>query len=169
MCAAVPSAAGAVAFAVLAAAPAERQINVVVGGHVVPAVVKAGEPIPLTIRIANGLRAPIFHETFRLEPIDWNGETVHINLVDIYRDGVADNLYLARPAIKDPPMPISSMGGHEIKPGGVLEVKTDARKWTLRDGWLPGRYRVTLRVDGLRADPYCTLSVLSDPFEFEVK
>jgi len=153
------------------AKPAERQVNAVVTGQVVPAAVKAGEPIPLTVRISNGLRAPIFHDTFRLEPVDWNGETVHISLVDIYRDGVAYNLYLARPAFEGPPWQQSRAGpgGHEIKPGGVLEVKTDARKWTLRDGWLPGRYSVTLRVDGLRADPYCKLSVLSDSFEFEVK
>jgi len=151
------------------AEPTQRQVNVVVSGQVTPAVVKSGEPIPLSIRIANGLRGSIYHETFSVKPNDWNGETVHINLVDIYRNGVASNLYRARPAVKQPPMPVSGMGALEIKPGSVLEVKTDARKWQLRDGWIAGRYRVTLRVDRLRADPYCTLSVLSDPVEFEIK
>lgn len=57
----------------------------------------------------------------------------------------------------------------EIRAGGEIQIRTDVRKWKLRDGWLPGRYRATVRVEDLRADRWCRLSVLSDPFEFEVK
>jgi hypothetical protein len=140
---------------------------VVVTGKVEPGTVKAREPIPLTVTITNGLPASIRHNTFRLEPTDWNGETVNISLVDIYREGTA-NLYRSRPKV-DVPLQISGMGSHEIKPGGTLTVKTDARKWQLRDGWLPGRYKVTIRVDHLTLDRYSTLSVLSDPVEFRVE
>jgi len=147
----------------------QRHIPVRVTGRVTPSVIRAGQPIPLAIQIANGLPSSIYHETFSLEPNDWNGETVRIDVVDIYRNGVAFNLYQARPTLKEPPLPVSGVGSHEIKPGGILEVKTDARKWQLRDGWIAGRYRVTVRVDHLNADAYCRLSVLSDPLEFEIK
>jgi hypothetical protein len=147
--------------------PNDRQVPVVVRGKVEPGTVRAGDAIPLTVTITNGLPASIHHNTFRLEPTDWNGETVNISLVDIYREG-PPNLFLHRPEV-DPPQFISGMGSHEIKPGGTLTVKTDARKWKLRDGWLPGRYKVTIRVDHLTLDQYATLSVLSDPVEFRVE
>ncbi len=145
----------------------DHHVPVVVMGKVEPGTVKAGEPIPLTVTITNGLPASIRHNTYRLEPTSWNGETVNINLVDIYREG-PPNLFLYRPKL-DPPQEISGMGSHEITPGGTLTVKTDARKWTLRDGWLPGRYKVTVRVDHLTLDRYSTLSVLNDPVGFTVE
>ncbi len=162
----------AVLFALLPLAasephPDDRQIPVVVTGKVEPGTVKAGGAIPLTVTITNGLPTSIRHNTFRLEPTDWNGETVNISLVDIHREG-PPNLFLHRPEV-DPPQIISGMGSHEIKPGGTLTVKTDARKWKLRDGWLPGRYKVTVRVDHLTLDRYSTLSVMSDLVEFRVE
>lgn len=145
----------------------DRQIPVVVRGNVEPGTVKAGEPIPLAITITNGLPASIRHSTYSLEPRDWNGETVNISLVDIYRQG-PPNLYRGRPEV-EVPIRISGMSSHEIKPGETLTVKTDARKWKLHDGWLPGRYTVTVRVDHLTLDRYSTLSVLSDPVEFRIE
>ena len=56
-----------------------------------------------------------------------------------------------------------------IEPGKTLVIRTDARKWKLRGGWLPGRYKAWVRVDGLTIDRYSQLSVTSDPFEFEIK
>jgi hypothetical protein len=66
-------------------------------------------------------------------------------------------------------MTVSGMGRREIKPGGKLDIQTDARKWKLRDGWFPGRYKVTVRIENLKVDDYSTLSVLADPIEFEIK
>lgn len=146
----------------------ERQIQVVVSAEVKPKIVKTGEAIPLTITVSNGLSSSIYHSTFSLTPNNWNGETCNVSLVDIYRDGKAGNLYLARPRI-DVPMTVSGMGRREIKPGGKIDIPTDARKWKLRDGWLPGRYNVTVRIDNLKVDDYSTLSVLADPIEFEIK
>ncbi|MBC8869321.1 MAG: hypothetical protein H8E44_07875 [Planctomycetes bacterium] len=145
-----------------------RPINVGVNGQVTPPVVKVGEPIPLTVTVSNGLGVPVFHSTFALKPNDWNGETHNVSLVDIYRDGKESNLHLARPEINVPHL-VAGIGRTGVEPGKSLQIETDARKWKLRDGWLPGRYEVTVRVDGLEIDPYYRLSVLSGPFEFEIQ
>ena len=146
----------------------ERQIPVVVSVEVKPKIVKSGEVVPLTITVSNGLSSSIYHLTFSLTSNGWNGETYNISLVDIYRDGKVGNLYLARPKMSVP-ITVSGMVRREIKPGEELEIQTDARKWKLRDGWLPGRYKTMVRVDNLKVDKYSTLSVLSDPIEFEIK
>jgi hypothetical protein len=145
----------------------DRPINVVVTGQVTPRVVKVGEPIPLTVTVSNGLGATVYHTNSALEANEWNGETRNISLVDIYRDGKEFNLHLARPEINVPYL-VAGIGRTGVEPGKSLQIETDARKWKLRDGWLPGRYEVTVRVDGLEIDPYYRLSVLSDPFEFEI-
>ena len=144
-------------------------IDVVVRGQVTPAVVKPGEPIPLAVTVSNGLGADVYHSTFSLKPNDWNGETQNISLVNIQRDGKPFNLYLASRPKANSPQYIAGMGRQRIKTGESLRIETDARKWKLRDGWLPGRYKVTVRVDRLRIDPYWTLSVVSDPFEFVIE
>jgi hypothetical protein len=148
-------------------ATSDRQIPVVVTGKVESEVVKAGSPIALTITITNGLAAPIYHNTFSVEPREWNAETVNLELVDIYREKPF-NLYLRRPEVRVP-LVVSGMGRFEIGQGKSLVVKTDATKWELRDGWKPGRYRVTVRVNNLTVDDYSTISVLSDPVEFTVE
>ena len=154
----------------------QRLIPVVVRGQVNPPILKAGEPIPLTIIISNGLAGPIYLNTFSLEPTDWNGETINISLVDIYRDNRPRNLYYAKPQVYVPDN-VSGMGRQEIKGGEKLEIKTDATKWKLHEngqppqrynGWLPGHYKLTLRVDNLTVDKYCRLLVLSEPTEFEI-
>jgi hypothetical protein len=146
----------------------ERQVPVVVSVEVKPKILKSGEAVPLTIRISNGLSSSIYHLTFSLTSNNWNGETHSISLVDIYRDGMASNLYLSQPSVSVP-ISVSGLARWEIKPGEELEIQTDARKWKLRDGWLPGRYKVAVRVDNLKVDQYSTLSVLSNPIEFEIK
>jgi hypothetical protein len=146
----------------------ERQIPVIIIVEVKPEIVKSEEVVPLTITVSNGLSSSIYHLTFSLTSNDWNGETYNISLVDIYRDGNTGNLYLERPQMSVP-ITMSGVVRQEIKPGEKLEIQTDVRKWKLRDGWLPGRYRVTVRVDNLEVDEYSTLSVLSEPVEFEIK
>lgn len=156
---------------------AEQRISVIVRGQVIPDVVKAGEPIPLTVTVANHFSSPIYHNTFSIEPSDWNGETCNISLVDIYRDDRPRNLYYARPEV-NVPVRASGIGSYEIEAGKILAIRTDARKWKLHDegrpverfnGWFPGRYKVTLRVDNLTVDKYCKLSVLSNPIEFKIE
>lgn len=144
-------------------------IPVVVAGKADAAQIKVGDPIPLTVTITNGLTGPIAYSTFSLKPNDWNGETSGFSLMDIYRDGRDRNLYLERPKVAVP-WKISGMGGHAVKPGGSLTAATDARKWTIDGGWVPGKYSVTVGVSRLTADGgRCVLSVTSAPFEFEIK
>jgi hypothetical protein len=146
----------------------ERPIPVIASVEAKPKVVKAREAIPLTITISNALPSSVYYSTFSLAPNDWNGETCNVYLIDIYRDGKEGNLYLERPRM-DVPVTVSGMGRREIKAGGKIEIQIDARKWKLRDDWLPGKYRVTIRVDNLEVDKHSILSILTDPVEFEIK
>jgi hypothetical protein len=145
----------------------KRQIPVIVHGYIKPVVQKA-EPIPMRVFVFNNLRSSIYHETFSRKPNAWNGETVNITLVDIYRNDQPINLYYKRPNVNTP-VDISGMARLPIEPGEQILIETDARKWQLRDGWLPGRYKVTMRVDNLTVDKYTKLSIISDPIEFEIK
>ena len=145
-----------------------RTIPVIVHGLVKPSVIKVNKPVPLTIAILNGFCSSIYFETFSLESNDWNGETLNIDLVDIYRDEKPVNLYYSRPEIR-PPHDISGQSSKEIVAGETLYIHTNSCKWRLRDGWQPGQYKITLRVNNLKADKFCKLSVLSDPICFEIK
>jgi hypothetical protein len=146
----------------------DRQIPVFVRGRVDPAVVGVDEPIDLTVTVTNGLPRVIFYSGSWTEPVEWNGETISISIVDIYRNGQPGNLFLDRPEVTLP-SGVSGIGRVRIESGRLLSIRTDAGKWVLRDGWLPGDYQVTVRVDNLAIDDYCTLSVTSDPIEFTVE
>lgn len=147
----------------------QRQIPVVVRAEIKPNVIKAGEKIPLTITVKNDLSSSIYHVTFSLKPNNWDGETFNVSIVEIYRNNNPGNLYLSRPVITNSPTMVSGAGRNEIKSGEKLIIQTDARKWKLRDDWLPGKYKITVRIDNLIVDKYSKLSVLSDPLEFEIK
>ena len=148
----------------------KRQIPVIVRGQVKPAAVEAGKPIPLLITITNGLPSAIAFYTYGITPTDWNGETANVAVFDILRDGKRRALFLPQP---DPHPPhellIPTMGRRWIKPGKALVIRTDARKWKLPDGWLPGRYKARVRVKDLHVDYHSMLTVSSETFEFEVK
>ena len=122
----------------------------------------------MTLTITNALSGAVYLSTFATEPNAWNGETTNCALCDIYREGVQGNLYLARPEVR-PPYMVSGMGATWIGPGKRLAIKLDISKWKLRDGWLPGKYKATFRVDGIAADAHVELSVLSDPVTFEIR
>jgi len=147
---------------------AERIIPVTVHGLVRRPIIQSNEPVPLSIAILNGLHSSIHISTFSLESNNWNGETLSIDLVDIRRNEDPMNLYYARPEIR-PPTNISGPKAVEIEAGETLYIHTDARKWKLRDGWRPGQYEITLRVNNLTADNFCRLSVLSAPICFQIR
>lgn len=152
-----------------AAVTDEKLIPVVVTGKVEPAVLTQGEPIPLAVTIANGLKGIIGYSAYSLKPNDWNGETVHLTLVDIYRDGRPRGLFLERPKV-DVPMQIAGISGYSIKAGGSLTVTTDVRKWKIIGGWVPGKYKANVRIENLTVEGNrCILSVHSEPFEFEIR
>ena len=146
-----------------------KLIPVMVTGKVDPAVVKWGEAIPIVVTIANDLPGPVNFTTFSLKPNDWNGETLNVTLVDITRDGQPGGLFLERPKV-EPPTIISGTSNHTIKPGEQLSVSSDVRKWPIKDGWKPGKYKATVRVENLAVDVgRCRLSVQSEQFEFEIE
>ncbi len=144
-------------------------IPVTVAATVEPGTVKAGAPILLTIKIANGLRGTLAYSAFGLKPDGRNSETVNLSLVDVYRDGKVGNLFKARPKMESAPR-IAGLSSHRIKPGSSLTVATDAGQWEIEGGWIPGRYRLTVRVENLTTDgERCRLSVQSEPCTFEIR
>ena len=119
-----------------------RVIPVTVTGKIAAAVVKQGQPIRLSVTIANGLKGPIGYTILSLKPNRWNGETVTLALVDVYRN----------------------------ESGGFLTTNTDLRKWSIVGGWIPGTYKIIVRAEQMTADGNrCILSVHSDPFVFEIR
>jgi hypothetical protein len=163
-----------IALAVLApgsaraqAESADRQVPVFVRGRVEPTIVGDREPIPLTVTVTNGLPRAIHHAGTWTDPVEWNGETIGISLVDVYRDGQPGNLLVSGPDVTLPGN-VSGIGRTRIESGRSISIRTDARKWVLRDGWLPGEYDVTVRVDNLAVDSHTFLSVLSDPLSFTI-
>lgn len=157
------------AIAGTAVAADEKLIPVVVTGKVEPAVVTQGEPIPLAVTIANDLKGTIRYSTYSLKPNDWNGETVSLTLVDVHRDGKPGGLFAQRPKIAVP-LVVAGIGSNSIKAGESLTVSTDARKWKINGGWVPGKYSANVRIESLSVDGgRCRLSVHSEPFEFEIR
>lgn len=145
-------------------------IPVVVTGKAETAVVKHGEPISLAVTIANDLTGTIDYQTFSLDPNDWNGETVNMTLVDVYRDGKPEGLFAQRPTLTDRPDVIAGISRHPIRGGERLTINANARKWQINGGWIPGKYRVNVRVERLSVDGgRRSLSVLSEPFDFEIR
>lgn len=51
----------------------------------------------------------------------------------------------------------------------TLTIRTDLSQWKLTDGWLPGEYEITMRVDNLIVDSYSRLSTLTDPVRFKIR
>jgi hypothetical protein len=144
-----------------------RLIPITITGKVKPTIVKSNETIPLEITIANDLPGPIVYSTFSLKPNDWNGETISVSLVDICRGDNPRTLFLQKPKVVQPRQ-ISGVGGHRIKTGEKLLVTTDARKWVIADGWIPGKYKVTVKANLQVDDGRCHLTIMSEPFEFEI-
>src|SRR5215468_6858475 len=64
----------------------QRQIPITVNAEPAAIPLKSGGPLLLRVTISNGLSQDIRFQTLSLSPNDWNGETVNISLVDIYRD-----------------------------------------------------------------------------------
>jgi len=147
----------------------DRQIPIAVTATVKTVGVERDGAIPVSVVITNGLEGSIEYSSFSLVPNAWNGETVHLALVDIRRDGQPQGLFVERPRV-EAPVHVAGMTRHVIAPGKSTTIATDLRKWKIREGWKPGKYEITLRVEGLSTDDgHCVLSVHSDPLEFQIK
>jgi hypothetical protein len=139
----------------------EAVIPVSVHGQAELAVFKAGKPLPMSVTLTNGLSKTIRFSTFATKPNEWNGETLNISLVDIYRDKKKRNLYLARPEL-NVPITISGPGSRQILPNGTLRIMIDISKWNIQGGWTKGEYELVFRMESITVDDKVTLSVLSD-------
>jgi hypothetical protein len=147
----------------------ERKLPVTV--RVIPrkAVFRMGEPVFCDVTISNGLAWDIRFSTYSLAPTDWNAETTSITLVDIYREpGPVSRPFDWRPHV-NAPLNISGMASYPIKPGASLSILIDLRKWLLIGGWVAGKYRVDLRVDGVALDSYSAVTLISDPVELRIE
>ena len=146
----------------------EAVIPVSVHAQAELAVFKIGKPLPMSVTLTNGLSKTIRFSTFATEPNEWNGETLNISLVDVYRDEQKRNLYLARPELKVP-VTISGPGARPVKPNGTLRIMIDISKWKIQRGWTKGEYELVFKMDNIIVDDKVTLSVLSDPVHVTVQ
>ena len=129
---------------------------------------RSGKPRPISVTLTNGLSETIRFSTFAVKPNDWNGETLNISLVDVYRDEQKKNLYLARPKL-EVPVTISGPSALSVKPNGTLRIMIDISKWKIQGGWTKGEYRLVFRMENIAVDEKVTLSVLSDPAQIIVQ
>jgi len=143
-------------------------INVTVQAQPAIALLKAGQPILMRVMLANGLSQSIRFTTFATKPNEWNGETMNVNLVDIYRYGEKRNFYYARPEIQVP-QTVSGPSSLEIVPGGSLSIMVDISKWSIQGGWLKGEYELVFRIDSISVDDKITLSVLGEPVHIRIQ
>lgn len=147
----------------------DNLIPIVVTGKVEPTLVKQGSPVPLVITIANGLNGVLYYSAYSLAPSSWNGETAHIVLENVYRDGKPARLTPQHPKI-EVPNGFTKSEAHPIKPGESITVTTDIRKWKIPGGWVPGKYKATIRVENLTLEgDRCILSVRGVQFLFEIR
>lgn len=132
------------------------------------AVFKTGKPLPMSVTLTNGLSKAIRFTTFSTTPNDWNGETLNISLVNVYRDKQRHNLYIARPELRVP-LTISGPQSHLNNPGESLRILIDISKWRIEGEWIKGEYELVFRMDNISVDDKVTLSVLSDPVHVVVQ
>ncbi|OPZ74325.1 MAG: hypothetical protein BWY82_00754 [Verrucomicrobia bacterium ADurb.Bin474] len=126
------------------------------------ALFKSGHPLPISLTVSNGLSATLRFTTFSTSPNDWNGETMNISLVEVYRDGKRRNLLLNKPELSAPST-VSGPASHPIHSNATLTIMIDANKWTIDGGWAPGQYELVFRLEKMTIDGRSELSVVSDP------
>ena len=95
----------------------------------------AREPILIDVEIRNGLEHEIRISRYSFSPNDWNGETIGVELHDIYRLPVMRQIGLKRPAINIEKMPLIQGASWVPIPPGTSKITTvDVRKWEVCDG-----------------------------------
>src|SRR5215471_5960303 len=148
----------------------ERQIPVVVTAKPQKAVYLAREPILIDVEIRNGLEHEIRISRYSFSPNDWNGETIGVELHDIYRLPVMRQIGLKRPAINIEKMPLIQGASWVPIPPGTSKITTvDVRKWEVCDGWIPGKYQILVRADKIDVDKHSWINVTGEPVTVEIK
>lgn len=172
LCALCASAFAAIASQPEPHVPQRRQIPVTITLTPAPpappaATFTEAEPLLLDVTITNNLPGPIDFSGFGTQMTDWNAEAASISLVDIRRGDDIRNRFLHAPKVTPPPH-IAGRSRRIINPGQSLTIRIDARKWQLRDHWIPGRYQVNVKVGNLRLDDFTQAIIMSEMVEFEI-
>src|SRR5688572_14870300 len=102
----------------------DRQIPVKVTAKPRKAVFESGAPILIDIDIHNGLKAEIIVQGTITTPNDWNGETMAIQLPEIYLLPTIRQRYLERPDV-DFPKFVSAQGALRVKPKDSVRKTID--------------------------------------------
>jgi len=124
---------------------------------------KRDEPIVLKVTLTNGLGAGVRFAPRIIRPTEPAASGIH--LVDTRRDGKPCAFFVA---VSEGHMPADATQ-RTVPAGGSLDVRIDAREWSLDGGWIPGEYEVAVRVVGIEVDGKVSLSVKSDPVRFTIE
>jgi hypothetical protein len=157
----------AIAIMPVAGGTADRPPLVIVRGAVTPGVLTVGAPMPLTVELTNNLDRPVSIACYSLTPTPENDETLCFTVQAVYRDGFdrgAVRMLARPPAEMRHAVPL-----HTVSPGQSLRIVSDLGKWKIEGEWRPGRYWVSVRVDGIRIDKQTTMSVLSELLQLEIR
>jgi hypothetical protein len=159
----------------------ERQLAIKVIQKPRKHVYKEGEPILMDVEIKNGLKHEVRLTAFAFSPNEWNGETGHIDLVDVYRLPRIFQICCSRPNLgqsapsgitgKEHPVSskIAGAGWYPI-PAGTSKISTiDLSKWEVDGGWVAGKYQILVRVKKIDLDKYSWVAVQSDPITIEIQ
>ena len=131
------------------------------------ATTKAGNPVYLTIAITNNLDSEVLVSCLSQVPSATNAETIGITLQAIYREGREGG---SIPIVRKPHIQLPhALPVCKIRPHGTHTIKTDATKWGIEGGWVPGKYTASMLVEEIRVDTKVTMRVLSDLFEFRIE
>lgn len=145
-----------------------RQLPVVVSVKPLKDAFVVGEPIAVEVTVTNNLPGDVGVTGFGFEPNEWNAETSTVCPEDVYRDGVVLNRLIGKPEVK-PPRHVAGQSGRGVMPGASLKIVLHLDKWTIVDGWKPGTYDVTIRVNRLVIDDYAIAMIKAEPVRVIVK
>ena len=148
----------------------DRVIPIVVTGRT-PALIKEGDRIPLTITIRNGFKKRIDFLSFATKPNPGNLELRNVSVLSIHREGEERDLILNAPVFADIALEdfrSLSPGLVTIPPADSGSIQTELTKWTVRGGWRPGRYQVSVRIREIRVDRFSSVTVDSELITFVV-
>ena len=160
---------GLLGYVALAQFP-NRQLAIYVIPKPQKTVFKVGEPLLIDVEIKNQLKHEIRLTAFAFSPNEWNGETGHIELPDIYRLPEIVQIWVARPnGGKNFPRGIAAPGWYPIAAGTSKISTIDVSKWEVVGGWAPGKYQLLVRVNKIDIDRYSWANVHSDPITIEIQ
>ena len=128
---------------------------------------KPNEPILVILNLQNEFKkGELFFERFTLIPNDWNGEIFNVDIPDIYRNSI--RIYEQHPEMHVP-ITVSGVGLEKVSPHQSMNLTIDISKWKVRDGWIPGKYKMIFRLDRIIIDKYVRISVTSEAIKIEIK